>query len=259
MDEDIQGLIKEFIKLEEVEAFVLGGSRVKGVIDEKSDYDVYVYLNKEIPSIKRKEVLEKYCKVIEIGNDFWELEDDCTLNSGIDIDIIYRSLDQFTSTIKSVVEDFNSSNGYTTCMWHNLINSKVIFDRNNQYTDLQKKYSIPYPEKLKENIINKNMKLLSGILPSYDLQIKKAVRRNDLVSINHRVTEFLASYFDIIFAINEVTHPGEKKLVKVCKDECKTLPEDFEKNINKLFSSLCDGDIVNSIIHDMVEKIKALV
>lgn len=34
------------------------------------------------------------------------------------------------------------------------------------------------------------MKLLNGMLPSFDGQIKKAEERKDFVSINHRVTEF---------------------------------------------------------------------
>jgi hypothetical protein len=46
-----------------------------------------------------------------------------------------------------------------------------------------------------------------------DQQIAAAIRRNDTVSINHRVAAWLASYFDIIFAVNSRFHPGEKRLL----------------------------------------------
>lgn len=37
-------LIKELSELQEVESIALGGSRANEVYDEKSDYDVYLYL-----------------------------------------------------------------------------------------------------------------------------------------------------------------------------------------------------------------------
>ena len=73
-------------------------------------------------------------------------------------------------------------------------------------------------------------------MPAYPKQIIKDVQRNDFVSINHRIKEFLASYFDLLFAINEVTHPGEKRLVQLCNKQCKILTENFEENLNLLFS-----------------------
>ena len=36
------------------------------------------------------------------------------------------------------------------------------------------------------------MKMLSGMLPSFDKQIKKAIDRNDFVSVNHRTAAFVA-------------------------------------------------------------------
>lgn len=255
MTVDVNKLFEELGGIEQVEAIALGGSRSTGRYDEKSDYDVYVYINGTIDESVRKGILEKYCGYMEIGNSFWELEDDVTLKDGIDMDIIYRDMKEFDNMVSSVVLDCNAWNGYTTCMWHNLITSKIVIDKKGELKSLQDKYKIPYPKKLKENIIDNNLKLLSGMLPSFDAQIKKAENRGDLVSVNHRVTEFLASYFDIIFALNEMTHPGEKRMQSICSKECSILPKNFDANLNKLFDGIFRENI-SSIITKIVEEIR---
>lgn len=257
MTENINRLFEEIGSIPEVEAIAVGGSRATGRNDEKSDYDVYIYITGTIDENIRKNILEKYCRYIEIGNSFWELEDDVTLDSGIDMDIIYRNLDDFEKTISYVVDGCNPYNGYTTCMWHNLITSKIIFDKNGNFSALQEKYNIPYPEELRKNIISRNLMLLSGMLPSFDEQIRKAEKRGDLVSVNHRTAEFLASYFDIIFALNRMTHPGEKRMQSICSSECSVLPENFDKNLNKLFSGIFRENI-SPVISEIFSEINKL-
>lgn len=245
----VNKLFDELKKLPEVSAIALGGSRAGSNYDEKSDYDIYLYIDSPIDIKVRKEILSKYCKVLELGNSFWEYEDNCILNNDIDIDILYRNLDDFTKGLEYVVEQHNPYNGYTTCMWHNLLNCKVIYDKDNKLTETIERFNIPYPKELKENIISRNMKLLNDALPAYYLQIKKAIKRNDLVSINHRVSAFLESYFDIVLAVNELTHPGEKRLISLCKQNCKILPNNFEDNLNELFENM---------FHDAEKTIKVL-
>ena len=205
----------------------------------------------------RRAILSRYCRYMEIGNAFWELEDDVTLADGIDMDIIYRDLDAFDRSVAAVVEGCTASGGYTTCMWHNLITSRIVLDRHGRLAALQEKYRVPYPARLKANIIDRNMKLLSGMLPSFDGQIAKAERRGDLVSVNHRVTEFLACYFDVIFALNEMPHPGEKRMQSICAAECALLPERFEENLNRLFAGMFRGEAA-AVTGDMVQALRAL-
>lgn len=254
---DVNELFEELGSLSQVEAIALGGSRATGRNDEKSDYDVYVYITSSIDENERRNILEKYCRYMEIGNSFWELEDDVTLNDGIDMDIIYRNMQDFEDMVSSVVIDCVPWNGYNTCMWHNLITAKIVIDKNGKLSALQEKYRIPYPKKLKENIISNNLKLLSGMLPSFDMQIKKAENRGDLVSVNHRVAEFLASYFDIIFALNEMTHPGEKRMQSICSEECKILPNRFDENLNRLFAGMF-RESISDVINDMIIEIKTI-
>ena len=83
----VEQLFKELSLLEEVEAIALGGSRAGVNYDEKSDYDVYLYVTSPINEEKRKNILKNFCSHMEIGNSFWEYEDNCILNNGIEIDI----------------------------------------------------------------------------------------------------------------------------------------------------------------------------
>ncbi|MDD5796752.1 MAG: DUF4037 domain-containing protein, partial [Oscillospiraceae bacterium] len=67
------------------------------------------------------------------------------------------------------------------------------------------------------------------------------------------------SYFDVIFALNKMTHPGEKKLIKICLEQCKILPENFEENLNRLFTSMFseyDFDALESIISELEKVVK---
>lgn len=240
-NEFFTNIINGFENAGEVDCVALGGSRSTGENDEKSDFDVYVYLSSELSDEKMAEIVTPHCSVSEIGNRYWEPEDNCVMKEGTGIDIIYRTVGDFERYLKYVVEGCNAFNGYTTCFWHNIKNSVVLFDKSGKFSEFQKKFDITYPEKLRENIIDKNRKLLNLVLPSYDLQLKKAQERGDINSVQHRTTEFLASYFDIIFALNRLTHPGEKRLISLCKKHCAILLENFEENIIALIKAVSDG------------------
>lgn len=252
----IDQLFEELSRLPQVQAIALGGSRAGVGYDERSDYDVYLYCTGPVGEDARREILEKYCSHMEIGNHFWELEDNVTLENGTDMDILYRNLPDFTADVGSVVEDCQARNGYTTCMWHNLLTCRILYDPDGVLAAAKERFDVPYPPELKRNIITRNRKLLSGTLPAYDSQILKAVSRGDRVSINHRTSAFLESYFDILFALNSLTHPGEKRLARLCKKNCRILPSHFEDNLDQLFDDLLYmperiGDDLAAIIYEL--------
>ena len=69
-------------------------------------------------------------------------------------------------------------------------------------------------------------------------QLETAVFRRDSVSIIHRTAAFLGSYFDSVFAVNSIPHPGEKRLVERAKTLCSKLPEDLDSQIQSLTNSV---------------------
>ena len=253
----INELFERLSEFEQVEAIALGGSRSGENYDENSDYDVYVYITAPIEEASRRALLAEYCKYMEIGNHFWEYEDNCVLNNGIDIDILYRDLDAFSDGVARVVEEFEPSNGYTTCMWHNLLTCKIVCDKRGRLQKAKERFSVPYPEELRNNIIRRNTALLYGAMPAYSLQLKKASGRNDRVSVVHRTAAFLESYFDVIFALNRQTHPGEKRLIELCVRNCKVLPNRFEENLDRLFDDmLVNRDRLGDDLNDIISELK---
>ena len=257
----VEQLFKELSLLEEVEAIALGGSRAGVNYDEKSDYDVYLYVTSPINEEKRKNILKNFCSHMEIGNSFWEYEDNCILNNGIEIDILYRDMEDFMKGIQRVVVECQPSNSYTTCMWHNLLHSKILYDPNGHYALLQRTYQIPYPHELKKQIIERQLLLLEQAMPAFSHQIEKAIKRQDLLSMNHRTSEFFASYFDLLFALNEQTHPGEKRMLEYAKTNCTLLPKQFEETIRKYFQLLYQpqqGEQAIVTLQTILKELKAI-
>lgn len=226
-------LVEDYKQFEEIEAIVLGGSSVVKASDNNSDFDIYIYCNAE-PDVKiRREIAEKYSDNLEIDNHFFETGDVFVFReTAKPVDVMYRSLQSIEGNIDWVWTKCNASLGYTTCFVDNVNKSKILFDRNGWFGRLQQKTQAPYPDKLAENIIRKNFSYLKDVMFSYYEQIEHAVKRGDLVSVNHRSAAFLASYFDVIFAKNRVLNPGEKKLVEFAKKNCRILPENFEVDVN---------------------------
>mgnify|MGYP003046500091 CR=1 FL=1 len=211
---------------------------------------IAIYVTRELTTLSMVAIGE------EFGNHYWESEDNTVMNNGIPVDIIYREVDRFGRYIDTVIKGGKAFNGYTTAFWHNIKNSKVLFDKTGTFTKFRNMAQIDFPENLRSAIIKNNRNLLNGKLPSYDRQIKKAQERGDIVSVNHRITAFLESYFDVIFALNRQTHPGEKRQVQLCKKYCTLLPKDFEENINALMKSISDGgsyEIVTAMVNNLDE------
>ena len=98
---------------------------------------------------------------------------------------------------------------------------------------------------------------LTGNLPSYDAQIRKAASRGDKIAVNHRMAAFMESYFDVLFALNRRTHPGEKRLDKLAERDCAILPKDFRKYIDTLFDSMyADQAVFSETLGEIVDDLR---
>jgi hypothetical protein len=227
----------QFAARSEVVAVALSGSSSANNVDDASDIDLYVYTEEEIQLDARIKIMKGSggASRSSMGLNFWGPGDEWfDAETGIEVDIVYFDFRWLEDQLQRVILDHQPSMGYSTCFWYLVNRSQVFYDPDRWFGDLQLFCNQPYPEALRQNIINFNHPVLREIIPSYFLQIKKATKRGDLVSINHRLAGLLASYFDILFAVNHQLHPGEKRLVQKVLSNCALLPVNMENEINAI-------------------------
>ena len=252
-------ILQEFQSFRQVKAIAIGGSTSAKLSDNKSDIDVYIFVENDIPVEEREKSIKKYSSKYEVGGEYFGSGDEFFVDDlKQQLDVMYWNVNWFESIVNNVWVKHYPSNGYTTAFLFTLKNFEIIFDRDNWLLNLQNSVKTEYPKELKENIIKRNLMLMKDKpFASYYEQIEKAVRRNDIVSINHRISAFLASYFDVIFAMNELLHPGEKRLIQYAKDNCKILPQNFEENINKLLVQPNSETL--KILDNIIQSLKNLI
>ncbi|HEY4931441.1 MAG TPA: hypothetical protein VII23_07710 [Terriglobales bacterium] len=235
-------IAKQFASLPQVEAVAISGSGTSEFADANSDIDLYVYVTDDIPLELRAKIAAGAPRA-EIGNATWEPGDEwIDAETGTSVDVMYRHMRWMEEQLDRVLVHHHASVGYSTCFWYNVLHSRALFDRSGWFADLQRRAGQPYPQGLRQAIIAKNYPLSRHNQSSYLHQIELAEERNDPVSVNHRVAALLASYFDVLFALNELPHPGEKRLIQHAKASCSKLPHDMERLVTELLASVGNAD-----------------
>ncbi len=241
-----------FSSLPQVEAVALTGSRVSGLaLDAGSDFDLCVFTTSHIPIEEREALVAELGGAIraDLGHTFWgECDEWIHAPSGTGMDVVYWPITWVEDLLRRVIEQHQPSLGYSTAHWFTINHAQPLFDRSGWLARTQVYSRVPYPEELRRAVIQNNRSVLRGMISSYEAQIAKAIRRNDFVSVNHRVAGLLASYFDVIFACNRVLHPGEKRLLEQAARLCPSLPPGIQNDINAVLNS-SGGSSPDLMIH----------
>lgn len=232
-------LAQLFAEFPQVEAVALGGSTASGVADAASDLDLYVYITSDILLVEREAIVERSggARRADLGLTFWGSGDvwfDATTDT--EVDAMYFGAAWMAEQLDRVLVEHRATLGYTTCFWHTVRHSQVLYDPHGWFAALQDRSAQAYPEALRRNIIAFNHPVLRNLILSYTGQIEKALKRGDRVSVSHRLTALFASYFDVLFALNRTPHPGEKRLLAYAS-RCATQPEGMVVDVERVLSA----------------------
>jgi predicted nucleotidyltransferase len=242
-------IAQRYAALPEVEAVALAGSLSINSSDEISDIDLYVYSGREPPMDDRARIALTSSVKPELGNTFFEPgEEWIDASSSLPVDVMFRRMDWIEEQLERVLVRCEASMGYSTCFWYNIRNSQPLFDRTGWFAGLRRRARESYPVELQRSIIAKNFPFLHRSQSCYLHQIDVACRRGDLVSVNHRAAAFLASYFDVLFALNAQLHPGEKRLVFLAEKLCDKRPSHIREDVEALICAACtpEADVVKA-------------
>jgi predicted nucleotidyltransferase len=247
----VRVIVECFSVRPEVVAIALGGSRAARSADLHSDYDIYVFVDGDIPHDVRREVAKRFDPAPEIGNTwFGEGDEWADWHTETSIDLMFWEQHGFETQLRDVIERHRPSLGYSTSFWYTVRQSTSLFDRDGWFARLHELAEIPYPDELRRAIVAWNHPLLRSSRSSYRHQVELAIERDDPVSIQHRITELLASAFDIVFALNRALHPGEKRLLVHLAGLGDGVSGEFDRRVRELLlaaSSPFGGALLRAI------------
>jgi hypothetical protein len=258
-------LADEFAAYPGVEAVTLSGSRTSGAaIDERSDIDLFVYsAGGSFPLAERMAIVARLggASRASMGLTFWGDGDVWfDARTGVEVDSVYASLRWTEESLDRSLRQYLPSGGYSTCAWATVRQAQILFDRGGWFRRLQAWSDQPYPPELRRAIISHNLPVLRAMLPSYRYNVEKSLPRQDLVFINNEVTWLLASYFDVLFAFNEVPHPGAKRLLAQAARLCPRRPPDMENQVHTVLRlSAAGAPAVLEAIDVLVDGIENLI
>lgn len=264
-DPRLEALTAEIAALPHVDAVARGGSATADA-DRHSDWDLYVFSRQPVPVEARQALADRLAAPdqgrVEVDNPFWGPGDEWALaDGGQPVDLIYWDMAWIEDQLARVLDRHEAWVGYTTCFWYTVLHAEPLHDPSGWFAELQAKAHQPYPEPLRRAIVANNYPLLRQVRSSFRHQLERALARQDRVSLNHRAAALLASYFDVLFAANQVPHPGEKRLIDRAVRLCAALPQDMPVDVEALIEAVgapWPGNPILTHLDALVNSLEAL-
>jgi hypothetical protein len=194
-----------------VVALSLGGSSGSKLSDHESDLDVYVFWMPPLPSSA-----ERSAQLAAVADDgslrvdvhSWGLEDHLHVG-GTKIELVYTHLGDLQAHIERAYGEGLRDEGYTTSLLHTVASGQPLHDPGGVLTAIRARLRAEFPDPTRRYVLRYHPPLLRFYLA----HIAQAQRRGDLLFVQHRRYTVQMMFFNMLFALNRVYNPGEKRLL----------------------------------------------
>lgn len=202
----------------------LAGSHAKGLDDELSDIDIYMYYENPKPYEAQKRIVEAFADdhkatvttdhiSTSVGGFF------IFRYKGTLVEVTTRLYENAMHRIHQCIdgqfeilpEDWTINGYYTFTYASEISYVKPIWDPIH-FIENTKKMIYPYPRMLKKSIIERFGARMNHYASYWEYQ--NAIKRRDLFYANHFVYRALINMVQVIYALNDVYFTGDKQIAR---------------------------------------------
>jgi len=263
----VQQITKSLTKLAWVKAITIAGSALINDLSQISDIDFLIY-HESLPGVVTR---KKYYQLYSLQDKkrpasfnlkvppLW-IMDKFYSPEGIKLDLTFIQIRHFEKILDDILKrgetDRKAGWFYPICLLSDLKNSLVLHDPSGIFKKWRAK-SKKYPIKARKQIIKTNFFELS-----YNLkELKNASERDDYIYFLHCLNACVENFVQIVFALNEVYYPGNKRSLEYFQ-HFQLKPIDFEEILNNLIATPNTLNCLSKkfqICKKLTEEIKSLV
>ncbi len=251
----------------------VGGAHAKGMADEESDLDLYVFAGSVLSNSDRTRLTMEWSPEIrdvvawgatapfeQAGTDFYlrDLKIECWLRN---ITLIERAIGECVQGIvKREFVTWTTTGFYNHCCLSDLNNMIPVEDPQG----LLKRWKDGirnYPPKLRDTIIKRHLDA-ARFWPD-NFHYHSAIERQDVIYTSGIVQQVVHNLIQVLFAANQVYFPGDKRLSEAIS-HLNHVPDCFSERIRQLFwPGVCAGvDVLRSQqreLQDLLREVENIV